>query len=160
MTCRFKVSNAEVDHSTDMKLEESLVIQMLGSLQVELVLFQDMDIREVTLSNVSILRTTLDQQRVNPPEIGAPLQVVDAQRRGKESHVHSKVGPHLFRVCMRCSVVLGVARRALLFVFRWGSTRTATVSSLKHLMTVRVVWYIHGSPRRISTEVVPGVCCV
>ena len=64
MTCRFKVSNAEVDHSTDVKLEASLVIQMLGSLAVELVLFRGMDIREVTLSNVSILRTTLDQRRL------------------------------------------------------------------------------------------------
>ena len=105
MTCRFKVSNAEVDHSTDMKLEDSPVIQMLGSLQVELVLFQGMDIREVTLSNVSILRTTLDQQR---------LSVV-----GRSLMCTVKLAPHLFRVCMRCSVVLGVARRALLFVFRW-----------------------------------------
>ena len=166
MICRFKVSNDEVGHSTDIKFGDSPVIQILGSLQVELVLFQGTDIREVTSSNVSIFRTTLHQQRLKP------LQVVDAQRRKEESHVHSEVGPHEVPCCSwRCQTCASVC------VSLWFNTN-GYGGFLKHLMTaealwanrasinlvsgvirqlcptVRLVWCIHV---RFSTEVVFGV---
>ena len=98
---------------------------------------------------MSILRTTLDQQRLKPLRSAHLCKLSTLSVVGRSL---TCTGPHQFWVCMRCSVVLGVARRALLFVFRSGSTRTAIVRFLKHLMTVEVHW-----ANRASISLVSGV---